>query len=179
MRPYEHKQSLGALTQRNVETISQIEAAARAKRTRGEKISDAIASCIGSWWFILTQGFLLTLWMILNVIAWWRHWDPYPFVLLNLGLSFQAAFAGPIIMMSQNRQSRFTERRHQLDLQINLLSEQENTEILRLLRLLCEKQGIARDQFSGREALHQETKPDSLMKQIVKTEDDQAPSHPP
>lgn len=75
----------------------------------------------------------------------------YPFVLLNLALSFQAAYASPIIMMSQNGQPRMSERRNHLDLQVNLLAEQENTEMLRLLRLLCERLEI---QISADSALH-------------------------
>ncbi|HTI70523.1 MAG TPA: DUF1003 domain-containing protein [Candidatus Limnocylindria bacterium] len=173
------KDSLETLTQRNVETIAKIEAASRSLRTRGERIADMIALCIGSWAFILTQAVLLAVWMILNLTGWLRHWDPYPFILLNLALSFQAAFAGPVLMMSQNRQSRFIERRNQLDLQINLLAEQENTETLRLLRLLCDKAGIGRDQSSGMQMLDEETQPDALMRQIAKTSQDQAASNPP
>ena len=81
-------------------------------------------------------------------------------------------------MMSQNRQSRFIERRNQLDLQINLLAEQENTEMLRLLRMLCEKAGIPGDQLSSTELLSEETKPDALIQQIAKTFVDQAPINP-
>jgi uncharacterized membrane protein len=135
--------------------------------------------CIGSWTFILSQAVLLLIWMILNLVAWIRHWDPYPFILLNLALSFQAAFAGPIIMMSQNRQSRFIERRNQLDLQINLLAEQENTEMLRLLRLLCAKAGVPRDELLNTELLSEETKPDALIAQITKTAVEQSPINPP
>jgi len=102
----------------------------------GECVADGVAAAIGSWTFIITQSVLLALWMVLNIIAWIHHWDPYPFILLNLALSFQAAFAGPIIMMSQNRQTRQAEQRNRLDLQINLLAEQESTEILRLFRSL-------------------------------------------
>ncbi len=173
------KDSLAALTQRNVETIAKIEAASQAQRTRGERVSDAIALCIGSWEFIVTQAILLGVWMVLNITAWVRHWDPYPFILLNLALSFQAAFAGPIIMMSQNRQSRFIERRNQLDLQINLLAEQENTEMLRLLRLLCEKAEIPRHELSGIEMLSEKTEPAALIQQIAKTANEQAPITPP
>jgi uncharacterized membrane protein len=112
--------------------------------------------------------------MLLNVTAWIRHWDPYPFILLNLSLSSQAAFAGPIIMMSQNRQSRFIERRNQLDLQINLLAEQENTQMLRLLRLLCEKAGIPPQELGGTAMLTQETNPNALIEQIATASADKA-----
>src|SRR5215831_19884232 len=107
-----------------------------AQLTVGQRIADAVAATMGSWSFIIVQSVILAGWIVLNVIAWFYHWDPYPFILLNLVLSFQAAFASPIIMMSQNRQARLDSRREQLDLQINLLAEQENTEMLKLLRLL-------------------------------------------
>ena len=61
----------------------------------GQKVADAVAATIGSWPFIIIQSCLLAAWVTLNVIAWMRHWDPYPFILLNLALSFQAAYAGP------------------------------------------------------------------------------------
>ena len=56
---------------------------------------------MGSWTFIIVQSVILALWIALNVIAWIEHWDPYPFILLNLALSFQAAYAAPFIMISQ------------------------------------------------------------------------------
>src|SRR5207247_7432952 len=99
---------------------------------------------------------LLLVWLVLNLVGWFYHWDPYPFILLNLALSFQAAYASPIIMMSQNRQAKLDERRNRLDLQINLLAEQENTEMLKLLRLLCKKSGIRVDE-ARRKALEQAT----------------------
>src|SRR5579862_719517 len=120
--------SLHDLTQRNVELIAKMEKAAQAHKNAGEVLADWIAAWVGSWTFLITQTVIIIIWMSVNVLAWWLHWDPYPFILLNLLLSFQAAYATPIILMSQNRQARIDERRNHLDLQINLLSEQENTE---------------------------------------------------
>lgn len=74
-------------------------------RTFGERISDTLTNAVGSWPFIIVQSALLALWICLNIVAWWQAWDPYPFILLNLVLSFQAAFTAPIIMRSQNRQA--------------------------------------------------------------------------
>jgi len=71
----------------------------------GGKISDAVAKGMGSWKFIIIQTFLVILWMALNLIGYFYHWDVYPFILLNLLFSTQAAYAAPIIMMSQNRQN--------------------------------------------------------------------------
>jgi uncharacterized membrane protein len=172
-----HKPSLAEITRRNVETISLLENASRQSRTTGEYISDRFAAFIGSWTFIISQGAILFLWMLLNVAAWMRHWDPYPFILLNLALSFQAAFAGPIIMMSQNRQSKLMDLRNELDLQVNLLAEQETTEVLRLLRCLCEKSGIAIEDKPIVDTLSQNTKPDDLLKQIKRVENGKS-AHP-
>jgi uncharacterized membrane protein len=74
--------------------------------TRGQKIADTVARNMGSWRFIIIQSCLLLCWVVLNALELLFHpFDPYPFILLNLALSFQAAYAAPIIMMSQNRQS--------------------------------------------------------------------------
>jgi uncharacterized membrane protein len=58
--------------------------------TIGQRVADRIASLVGSWPFIIAQSIALAIWIALNVTAWIRHWDPYPFILLNLALSFQA-----------------------------------------------------------------------------------------
>jgi uncharacterized membrane protein len=73
--------------------------------TFGGRIADAVAKGMGSWKFIIAQSVLVILWMGLNVIGFMFHWDVYPFILLNLLFSTQAAYAAPIIMMSQNRQN--------------------------------------------------------------------------
>src|SRR5258708_9546018 len=73
------------------------------KLTTGQRIADRLATVMGSWPFIIVQSIILAFWITLNVIAYMNHWDPYPFILLNLAPSFHAAYAAPIIMMSQNR----------------------------------------------------------------------------
>lgn len=73
--------------------------------TFGERLADSVATGMGSWRFIIIQTIIVGLWMTLNVVAIIYHWDPYPYILLNLLFSTQAAYAAPIIMMAQNRQS--------------------------------------------------------------------------
>jgi len=92
-------------------------------RTSGEYLADRIAAIVGSWRFIIAQSAILCLWIVLNVVAWMQHWDPYPFILLNLVLSFQAAFTAPILMMAQNRQSDIDRQKAQLDYDVNLRAE--------------------------------------------------------
>lgn len=91
----------------------------------GERIADQVAATMGSWRFIIIQSALLACWVSLNVVALVKHWDPYPFILLNLMLSFQAAYAAPIIMMSQNRQADIDRQDSKHDYEVNLKAELE------------------------------------------------------
>jgi uncharacterized membrane protein len=94
-------------------------------RTSGQIVADNVAVVVGSWRFIIIQSFLLVAWMTVNVMGWIQAWDPYPFILLNLVLSFQAAYTAPIIMMSQNRQSDLDRRMAAKDARINAKAELE------------------------------------------------------
>jgi uncharacterized membrane protein len=93
--------------------------------TRGDMIADRVAATMGSWSFIIIQSIILLIWIILNVTAYVKQWDPYPFILLNLALSFQAAYAAPFIMMSQNRQAAIDRAAAQTDYGINAKAELE------------------------------------------------------
>jgi uncharacterized membrane protein len=166
--------SIEELTRRNVAIIAEMEKAAANVRTRGDRVADRIAAWVGSWTFIITQTVILLLWIVLNIAAWVNHWDPYPFILLNLALSFQSAYAAPILMISQNRQAKLSERRNHLDLQINMLAEQESTEILRLLRLLCEHSGVRLDKDHNGRAFEEETKHAEIVRQIQGELEEQA-----
>jgi len=86
----------------------------------GNRLADAVANSMGSWRFIIVQTVLVVLWMGLNTMAFVQHWDVYPFILLNLVFSTQAAYAAPIIMMSQNRQNERDRVHAQADYQTNL-----------------------------------------------------------
>jgi uncharacterized membrane protein len=94
------------------------------QRTRGERVADGVAAGVGSWPFIITQSVLLAAWILANgvLIASWlggKPFDPYPFILLNLVLSFQAAYTGPVVMMSQNRQAAKDRDEAEHDYEIN------------------------------------------------------------
>jgi len=93
--------------------------------TLGQRIADSVAATMGSWRFIIIQSVLLTVWIVLNVTAFIEKWDPYPFILLNLALSFQAAYAAPFIMMAQNRQQDIDRKEAENDHQVNIKAELE------------------------------------------------------
>jgi len=100
----------------------------------GQRVADRVALMVGSWTFILVQSAIFLLWVAINVylvLTEIKHpgsvkaWDPYPFILLNLVLSFQAAYTGPVVMMSQNRQTEKDRLMAQHDYEINLKAEEE------------------------------------------------------
>jgi len=116
-----------------------------------QKVADKLAAVIGSWRFILFQTVVIIFWMIMNVIAAAYRWDPYPFILLNLLFSTQAAYAAPIIMMSQNRQGerdRFQahedyltnkQAKEEIEELQHVLARIENDKLDKLIRLIEEK----------------------------------------
>lgn len=118
-------------------------AAGSSQLTAGQKVADAVAATMGSWRFIIIQTTILLFWIALNITAYMRHWDPYPFILLNLALSFQAAYAAPFIMMSQNRQQDVDRKDAAADYQINIKAELEIELLHQKLDELREKEVLS------------------------------------
>lgn len=113
------------------------------KLTLGQRIADQVAVTMGSWTFIIVQSVLLAIWIVLNITAYIERWDPYPFILLNLLLSFQAAYAAPVIMMSQNRQQDIDRRDAANDYRINVKAELEIESLHAKIDELREKEVLA------------------------------------
>jgi uncharacterized membrane protein len=90
-----------------------------------QRLADQVANGMGSWRFIIIQTVLVIVWMSFNFVAFIYHWDPYPFILLNLLFSTQAAYAAPIIMMAQNRQSERDRAQAQADYETNIAAKEE------------------------------------------------------
>ena len=87
-------------------------------KTAGERIADTVVGAMGSWRFIIIQTVIVVLWVALNIVeVVFKPWDPYPFILLNLAFSTQAAYAAPLILMSSNRQAAKDEARDDLEAQ--------------------------------------------------------------
>jgi len=101
--------------------------------TFGQRAADRVASLVGSWKFIIIQSILLIIWVILNVMAWKYRWDPYPFILMNLFMSLQAAYTAPVLMMSQNRLAVRDRLEAHNDFEINMKAEEEIQVILKHL----------------------------------------------
>lgn len=112
----------------------------RESLTTGQRVADVVARAMGSWPFIIGQTVLVVLWITLNLVAFFKRWDPYPFILLNLMFSVQAAYAAPIIMMSQNRSAERDRFQATADYETNVKSEVEIEDLQRTLaRIELEK----------------------------------------
>jgi len=95
------------------------------RRSLGDRLADKVAEGMGSWTFIILQTVFVVVWMGLNLVAYLEHWDPYPFILLNLVFSTQAAYAAPIIMQSQNRSAARDREQAQHDYETNIAAKEE------------------------------------------------------
>ena len=122
--------------------------------TLGERSAEALAARIGSWPFLIVQSVVLAGWIALNVIAVVRHWDPYPFILLNLALSFQAAYTGPVLLIASNRQSAkdrdLAEHSYEVELELQALLK-SNTELTQAVHVLTEQihRHVCRDEAAA------------------------------
>ena len=100
------------------------------KLSFGQRLADAVAAGMGSWKFIIAQTIIICIWVFINVYVCIYRWDPYPFILLNLLFSIQAAYAAPIIIMSQNRQSQRDRENAENDYIINKESRKEIEKVM-------------------------------------------------
>ena len=118
--------------------------------TLGERIADSVARFGGSWTFIITFGFVLSIYVTVNAMLRGAAWDPYPFILLNLFLSMLAAIQAPVIMMSQNRQDTRDRLRSELDYDVNRRAASDIQGLSRKLNLLADKMGDVEDLVRGK-----------------------------
>jgi len=160
------------LTKRNVELIKQLEEATKQQRSRSDLIAEAIARFCGSMTFVWVHVGWFGVWVVLNVLPGFRHIDPFPFTFLTLVVSLEAIFLSTFILISQNHDTKISERRNHLDLQINLLSEQENTRMLEILRAIAQKVGCEIPHGPEVEFLSAETHPEKVAAQIEQGEED-------
>jgi uncharacterized membrane protein len=155
-------------TQKNISAVSTIEHEALAARSRGQRLGDLIARSAGQMWFIVVHAVWFGVWIALNcrLVSGLRPFDPYPFQFLTFVVSLEAIFLSLFILMSQNRSSSQADARAHLDLQINLLSEQESTKMLQMLRSLCRHHGLADASDPEVEHLERRTEPEELLREL-------------
>jgi uncharacterized membrane protein len=92
---------------------------------RGDRIGDDFMRLVGTWTFVILQGLLILLWLLLNTVAAINHWDPYPFGLLNLFVTLVAAFLASLVLMGLNRLGIRDRLRGQHEYEVSVKSEEE------------------------------------------------------
>ncbi|MDX6304756.1 MAG: hypothetical protein QOI77_1725 [Blastocatellia bacterium] len=163
--------SVDDLTRRNVELIRSIEESAKEDRTRSDLVAEAIADFCGSMIFVWVHVVWFAGWVLINMLPGIRHIDPFPFTFLTLVVSLEAIFLSTFILISQNQDTKISERRNHLNLQIDLLSEQENTKMIAMLQAIAARVGADVPQDPHLQALSEETEPERLVRQIEQHED--------
>jgi uncharacterized membrane protein len=120
-------------------------------------------------WFVWLHIIWFGFWIAINSLPNIPHVDPFPFTFLTFCVSLEAIFLSTFILISQNQETRLSERRNHLDLQVNLLAEQENTKMLAMLKRIAEKVGARIEDEPTVQALEQATQPVKLIEQIEET----------
>jgi uncharacterized membrane protein len=155
------------LTRRNLAVVRRIQEQLLSERNPVDVVIDRITAFCGSKVFIWIHLAWYGSWIAVNVLApsAWRF-DPYPFDFLTLTVSLEAIFLSTFILITQNRQARMADLRANLDLQINLLGEEENTKMLAMLQAIHEKLGISASPDPELEEMEQQLEPEALARQI-------------
>jgi uncharacterized membrane protein len=153
---------------RNVAAILALEHEALARRSRSERLSDAIAGHAGRMWFLVGHAIWFAAWIVLNsrIVRGFPVIDPFPYQFLTFVTSLESIFLSLFILMSQNRSNKQSEARSHLDLQVNLLAEQESTKMLQMLQLLCNHHQLVMPHDPELEQLKSTTEPAELLKEL-------------
>ncbi|HXQ35963.1 MAG TPA: DUF1003 domain-containing protein [Anaerolineales bacterium] len=159
------------LTEQNIESIAQLEKEAKAERKKSDLVAEVIAQFCGSMTFVWVHVVWFGLWILINSVPGIKPIDPFPFTFLTLVVSLEAIFLSTFILISQNHDAKISERRNHLDLQINLLSEQENTRMLAMLQAIATKVGADLTDLPDVELLREDTQPEKLAHQIKQREE--------
>ena len=152
----------------NIRAIVDLERKALAASHWSDRISDAISAFAGSLWFVLFHVVLFTTWAAWNAFAGPRlRFDPYPYGLLTFIVSLEGVLIATFVLIKQNRMAAQSDQRDHLNLQVDLLAEQEMTVVLRMLRRISERLGIAGDADDTRtQRLTEETNVYELMQTL-------------
>jgi uncharacterized membrane protein len=153
----------------NISRIADLERAARRELTASERVSKAITDFAGSMRFVVLHLLTFGAWAVWNLVAPPPlRFDPFPFGLMTMLVSLEGVFLAVFVLITQNRMLIQTDRRDHLGLQVSMLTEQELTMALRMLRQLCERAGIQPDSDSDVQDLMRETNVYDVMQQLEK-----------
>lgn len=160
----------GDIARRNVRTVRELEALAIADTSFADRAASFVARFCGSIHFVWVHAVFIAAWIGANSVRGLPHFDPYPFTLLTTWGSLESIFLASFILIAQNYAMRVSDRRAQLDLQVNLLAEQEATKTLQLLEDIAHTVGASKARDPEVAALAKATQLHSLAREIDRTE---------
>ena len=154
-----------------IETIAKFEQECLEERTVLERIGDAIGGFVGTMQFVFLHALWFAVWIVINLrlIPGVPAFDPYPFLFLSMSVSLEGVLLTTFVLMKQNRMSKRSEIRNQLNLQIDLLAEREATKMLQMLRAICDRMGLeSESQQAEVKQLAEDTSVDVLAQELKK-----------
>jgi len=162
---------LGAVTRENVAAIAHLEEHIGRAATGTDRFADRVRGFCASSGFLVFHVVWFAAWIVWNAVPGTWHFDPYPFTFLTLTVSLEAIFLTAFVLISQERSSKLDAQRNRMDLQINLLTEQENTKMLVLLDRIATAVGVSTQSDEMLQALEQTMSPEELAAQIAASAD--------
>lgn len=173
--PPSREQLASEIARRNVQTVRELEALAVADPGVTDRAASFVAGFCGSIWFVVAHLVLFGSWIVFNSVPGLPHFDPFPFTLLTMIGSLESIFLASFILIAQNYSMRLSERRSQLDLQVNLLAEQEATKTLQLLEEIARHVGASKAHDPEVAALAEATRLHTLAQEIDRTHEEEEP----
>lgn len=159
---------IAQVTKQNIENLLCTEDERRKETPWAYRAISKFTKLCGTWQFLVANLAFFVGWIVLN--KWFSDFDPFPYTFLLFGVSLEAIFLSILILISQNMDAADSERRHHLDLQMNLLTEREITALMRLVVKVAEKSGIGEEETAEVRSFAHETDPAAVLLQIVKAE---------
>jgi uncharacterized membrane protein len=165
--PDEHRK-LADVVHRNIDSVHQVWRDFERRKSRRDRLADAITSFAGSITFVAIHAVLVALWIIINVglIPGITPFDPFPFTMLTMIASVEVLFISTFVLISENRSAVLAERRAELDLQINLLAEHETTRLIELVDAIARHLGVTDGTRPDVEQLKREVAPEAVLQEI-------------
>lgn len=157
---------LASVVDRNIEALLAVRKEAEERRTAQDRIVDAVTAFAGSIWCVFVHAALLVFWLLANSGKLGiRPWDPYPFVMLAMAASVEAIFLSTFVLIGQNRQAIAADRRADLDVQIDLLTEHEVTRLINMVDAIARKVGVDPD-VPDLEEIKRDVAPETVVAEI-------------
>jgi uncharacterized membrane protein len=159
---------LAGVVRRNIRTLLEARERAEQRKSREERIADAITRFTGSMLFVYLHALLVIGWIVVNLgaIPWIRPFDPFPFVMLAMLASVEAIFLSTFVLISQNRMNSMADRRADLDVQINLLAEHEITRLIELCDAMARRLGVSASAAPHIEELKRDVRPEAVLEEL-------------